>query len=244
MSVIVERICRAGIAMCFYLFFMVPVASAQVIAMDGGSRGVVGKCVVLDAGHGGPDSGARGVDALYEKHVTLAVARYLKTYLQQSGAIVIMTRSGDHDLATESDRAIRQRHRGDLKGRLSVSKQINADAFVSIHCNAVPSPTWRGAQTLYLKGNDEGKALASLMQASFRMLLLPTDRQIQSNTSLFLLKRIHGPTVLAEIGFVTNPEEAAALRTVRYQREVAFAMYCALQAYFSRESTDSSAAPS
>lgn len=197
------------------------------------ATGIQGKVIVVDAGHGGRDSGARGVGGIEEKDITLSVALKLARYLQQGGAIVIMTRTTDTDLATERDRAMRQRHLGDLRGRLNVVRRQRVDAFVSIHCNSAPSPDWRGAQVLYLKTNPHAKQLATVMQEAFRTELLPTHRDVQSNRTLFLLKRIEGPTVLAEIGFVSNPEEARALTTDAYQERVAFAMYEALVRYFS-----------
>ncbi|WP_067846443.1 N-acetylmuramoyl-L-alanine amidase [Alicyclobacillus mali (ex Roth et al. 2021)] len=197
------------------------------------STGIQGKVIVVDAGHGGRDSGARGVGGIEEKQITLAVAQKLARYLQQGGAIVIMTRTADTDLATERDRAMKQRHLGDLRGRLNVVRRQRVDAFVSIHCNSAPSPDWRGAQVLYLKTNPHAKQLATIMQEAFRSELLPTHRDVQSNRTLFLLKRIEGPTVLAEIGFVSNPDEARALTTGAYQERVAFAMYQALVRYFS-----------
>lgn len=195
--------------------------------------GIAGKTIVIDPGHGGSDSGARGVNGLQEKEITLAVSRRLTAYLQQAGAHVVMTRTSDVDLATDEDRTRRRRHIGDLQGRLQVVRKQHVDAFVSIHCNAAPSPNWHGAQVLYFRNNVEGKTLATILQETYGRELLTTNRAIQSNRTLYLLKRIEGPTVLAEIGFITNPTEAAAMRTPAYQERIAFATYQALVRYFS-----------
>ncbi len=69
-----------------------------------------GKIIVLDPGHGGPDGGAVGGDVL-EKEVALDVALKLRDYLQQQGALVQMTREGDHDLASEQTRDIAEENR-------------------------------------------------------------------------------------------------------------------------------------
>lgn len=204
----------------------------------GVANGVVCKHIVIDAGHGGPDSGARGVNDLYEKHITLQVAQYLAAYLRQAGAVVTMTRDSDRDLATPADRVRKHRHLGDLQGRLRVVRQKGTDAFVSVHCNAVTSTSWSGAQVLFLQGNAKAETLAKMMQQSFSTVALPTKRSVQANKSLYLLKRVPGPAVLAEIGFITNPEEARYLKTNQYQRQVAFAMYVALQQYFSAPVTN------
>ncbi|MFB5192234.1 N-acetylmuramoyl-L-alanine amidase [Alicyclobacillus fastidiosus] len=201
------------------------------------SSGLAGKVIVIDAGHGGHDSGARGVDDVHEKEITLAVAKRLTTYLHEAGATVITTRFTDTDLATDEDRRNRRRHMGDLRGRLSIVRNQSIDAFVSIHCNAAPSPNWHGAQVLYLKDNDHAKQLATVMQETFHDTLLPTKRSIQSNETLYLLKRIKGPSVLAEIGFITNPNEASWLQRPAYQEKVALAMYVSLHRYYDEVSS-------
>lgn len=193
------------------------------------------RIVVVDAGHGGPDSGARGVNSIHEKDITLAVSRKLADLLRESGAIVIETRQVDTDLSTDLDKQLRKRHRGDLKGRLGIARKTRIDAFISVHCNAGPSPEWRGAQVLYLEGNEDAKKLAEITQDTFKDELLPTKREIESNRTLYLLKRIEGPAILAEIGFVTNPDEAAHMIRHEYQAKIASALYVSLLKYFDEE---------
>lgn len=199
--------------------------------------GLVGKAIVVDAGHGGPDGGARTRNGINEKDITLKVALELESLLKQAGATVYMTRFKDDDLATDEDILLGRRHREDLKGRLAVVKSNQCDAFVSIHCNSVPSPVWHGSQVLYFDGNDEAKALAETMQSVFKETLLPTDREIQKNTTLYLLKRIKGPAVLAEVGFLSNAYEAEQMLTPAYQKRIAFAMYVSLLKYFGEHTT-------
>ncbi|MBX5435825.1 MAG: N-acetylmuramoyl-L-alanine amidase [Alicyclobacillaceae bacterium] len=198
----------------------------------GGEPGLVGRVIVVDAGHGGPDSGAVGQRGLKEKDITLPVALHLAELLRQAGAVVYLTRTTDTDLADPADRAAGRRHQGDLRRRLEFTRSKRPDAFVSIHCNAVPESVWRGAHTIYMRGNAEGKRMADDIQASFRALLLPTSRQPDDMSTLYLLKRIAGPAVLAEVGFLSNPQEAAHLATDRYQRIVALSLYTGLLAYF------------
>jgi N-acetylmuramoyl-L-alanine amidase len=205
---------------------------------------LLGRTIVVDAGHGGPDGGARGVGDIEEKSITLPVSLELVKLLQEAGAHVVCTRETDDDLASEVDKVRKERHRGDLRNRLRVVRHQPVDAFVSIHCNAAHNSSWRGAQVLYLRNHDSSKILATEMQASYKALLLPTSREIQSNATLYLLKRIQSPAVLAEIGFVSNPEEMSALKTKAYQHRVAFASYLALVQYFASDvsSTESHSA--
>lgn len=85
---------------------------------------------------------------------------------------------------------------------------------------------------IYMQGNEEAKALAELMQTHFKSHLLPTKRSSDDMNTLYLLKRIPGPAVLAEVGFISNPTEAAHLQTSAYQQQVAFTMYLSLMEYF------------
>ncbi|MCL6547985.1 MAG: N-acetylmuramoyl-L-alanine amidase [Alicyclobacillus sp.] len=197
-----------------------------------GEPGLTGRVIVVDAGHGGPDGGAVGVGGLQEKDVTLAISLYLADFLRQAGAVVYLTRTTDRDLAADEDRAAGRRHRGDLRGRVEYTLSKRPSAYVSIHCNAVPSPVWRGAHTIYMKGNEPAQRLAEDIQDAFRALLLPTTRQPDDMDTLYVLKRIPGPAVLAEVGFLSNPDEAAHLATAAYQRLVAFSVYIGLLHYF------------
>lgn len=192
--------------------------------------GLTGKRIVIDAGHGGRDGGAEAADGFKEKVVTLATAKDVAQLLRQAGATVYLTRDRDTDLTTAADHGHRQR--SSLHARTVATNAKAPDAFVSIHCNGAPSPVWRGAHVIYQQDNESGQALAATMQTVFKGLLLPTDRDIDATRSLYLLKHIPGSSVLAEVGFLTNPAEAAALRTPAYQQQVAFAIYAALLQYF------------
>lgn len=193
---------------------------------------LIGKSIVIDAGHGGKDSGARSAGGLLEKDITLSIALNLSKLLSQAGAKVALTRTTDTDLATERDRQLRQRQRGDLKGRVNLVHTHQPDLFISIHCNAVPSPTWHGAQTLYQEGNAAGKQAATLIQQSFQENLIDTTREPQSVSRLYVLRKVHRPAVLAEVGFLSNPAEAYELNTETYQERVAMALYVGILSYF------------
>lgn len=82
------------------------------------------------------------------------MALKLRDYLQEAGALVIMTREEDVDLADAGTAKIRQRKTEDLRKRAMIINDSEADAFLSIHMNAIPSERWNGAQTFYhLKTN-------------------------------------------------------------------------------------------
>src|SRR5690606_31164889 len=78
-----------------------------------------GKTIVIDAGHGGVDGGAVSKQGLIEKDLNLAIALQLRDYLQQSGAVVVLTREGDYDLADDGVRSYSKRKTADLLQRVA-----------------------------------------------------------------------------------------------------------------------------
>lgn len=103
-----------------------------------------GKVIVLDPGHGGPDGGAIGGDGTEEKVITLKMAEYLQDYLQQAGALVYMTRYEDADLASEGTSGLSRRKSEDISNRVKFIEEKEADLYLSLHLNAIPSGKWSG----------------------------------------------------------------------------------------------------
>lgn len=192
-----------------------------------------GKVIVVDAGHGGIDGGASSRSGILEKHINLSIALHLRDYLQESGALVVMTREKDDDLA---DRIGRGRHREDLQRRVDVVRDSEADLLVSIHMNSVPSSRWSGAQTFFHPERHEDNALfAALIQDELIRNLENTNRTISKLENVLLLKSVHIPAVLIEVGFLSNPDEAAMLADEAYQKKVAAAIYRGILRYTSGE---------
>jgi N-acetylmuramoyl-L-alanine amidase len=193
-----------------------------------------GKVIYLDPGHGGVDPGA-GEDEPFEKDIALNVTLMLRDYLQQQGALVIMTRETDMDLADKGLKGYSKRKVQDLKRRLDLINESDADFFATIHLNAIPSSKWKGAQTFYSTSYKENKRAAKLIQDELRRNLENTDRDAKAANSIYLLKHTNKPGVLVEIGFLSNPQEAANLRDEAYQEEVAASIYEGMLRYFTDE---------
>lgn len=189
-----------------------------------------GKVIVLDPGHGGIDGGASSKSGLVEKDITLSIAGYLRDYLQQAGALVLMTREGDYDLA---DKGAPIRKRQDLERRAELVNMSETDLFLSIHLNSIPGPRWRGAQTFYNPSREENEIIAKLIQEELIANLQNTTRQVKVDQEIFLLKSIQAVGALVEAGFLSNPEEASLLGDSKYQIQVADAIYRAILRYFS-----------
>jgi N-acetylmuramoyl-L-alanine amidase len=193
------------------------------------------KVIVLDPGHGGPDGGAVGRDKTVEKDISLAVSKQLQEYLQQAGATVYLTRETDTDLADENTRGLSKRKSEDIRKRMEFINSKEADFFVTIHLNAIPSTKWRGAQTFYFPKSDEGKHLAKMIQAEITRNLENTSRSALAINNLYLLKNAEIPGALVEIGFLSNEEERELLKNDTYQKQMAASIYEGILRYVTQE---------
>lgn len=194
-----------------------------------------GEVIVLDAGHGGPDGGAVGKDGTLEKDISLNVVLYLRDYLQQEGALVKLTREDDRDLADENTKGYSNRKREDLKERLEIINDSNADFFISLHLNAIPSTKWRGAQTFYYPHFDESKNASIFIQEEIKRNLENTNRYAKAINNIYLLKHAKIPGSLVEIGFLSNPGERDLLKTEKYQKKLAASIYQGVLRYYTEE---------
>lgn len=192
-----------------------------------------GKVIVIDPGHGGKDGGAMGNDPerTAEKEITLEVAKLVRDYAEQAGAVVYLTRETDSDLADEQLRGLSNRKSQDIRRRLAFIHEKNADFFVSIHLNALPSPKWRGAQTFFYPRFKENKHLATLIQEELIRNLENTERKPLQLNHVYLLKYAKVPGALVEIGFISNEEELELLKQPSYQRKVAASIYQGMLRY-------------
>jgi N-acetylmuramoyl-L-alanine amidase len=193
-----------------------------------------GKIILIDPGHGYPDPGAGPKDA-YEKDIALNISLKMKNYLQQQGALVLMTRETDTDLADPGLKGYSKRKVQDLKRRLDMVNESQIDFFLSIHLNAIPEPQWRGAQIFYSPQYIENKRAAKFIQDELQRNLENTDRKAKPSNSIYLLKNAEKPGVLVEVGFLSNPEEKENLKTDKYQEKVAASIYNGVLRYFSDE---------
>lgn len=204
-------------------------------ALDQWSLPLSGKIVALDAGHGGPDPGAVG-GGLLEKDVNLAIVKHLRDYLQQAGAIVVVTRDEDVDLASEDTKGWSRRKAEDLMKRANLIKNSGTDLFVTIHLNSIPSPRWYGAQTFYRAGDVESQKLAFFIQNEIIRNLENTERVSKPISEVYLLEVVRDiPSVLVEVGFLSNPNEARLLSTEKYQKKMAASIYNGILSYLSGE---------
>lgn len=175
-----------------------------------------GRVILVDAGHGGYDGGARaGSSGLWEKEINLQVAGALQAALEDQGATVVMTRTEDRDFASSK--------RADLDGRLQMARDNRADMLLSIHMNQYHQPRESGPQVFYRKGQEESRLLAGCIQAAMIHHLQPKKQRSALAGDYYMLS-LDMPSVLVECGFLSNPEEEKMLLDPAYQQKLARAV--------------------
>ncbi|WP_306417026.1 N-acetylmuramoyl-L-alanine amidase CwlD [Halobacillus sp. Marseille-P3879] len=207
--------------------------------MQSWSSPLFGKVVVIDPGHGGPDAGASGSNGTEEKVITLNMSHYLRDYLQEAGAIVYLTREDDRDLSDDPIStkygSLSARKAEDIRNRIDIINDSDADLYVSIHLNASTSSGWRGAQTFFNPNKEDSKRLAKTVQDEIRDNLENTNRKPAGLRNIYILKHADPPGVLVEGGFLSNPQERELLESEDYQRKVAASIYRGILKYTTDE---------
>ncbi len=216
--------------------------------------------IVIDAGHGGHDSGTLGVDGIQEKDVVLDVALRLGKMLHERlGAEIIYTRSDDTFIPLET--------------RTAIANKAQADLFLSIHANSSPDASARGVETYYLNFTsspdaldvaarenavsdqsihqlsdlvkkialkekiDESREFASDVEQSLYGGLTTGNAGLKNRgvkkAPFVVLIGANMPSILAEISFVTNPRDADQLQKPEYRQRVADSLYKGVAKYAS-----------
>ncbi len=189
--------------------------------------------VILDAGHGGEDCGAIGVNGVYEKDINLAVCGFLTAQLRAGGIEVVATRTEDHLLYDPATVPYGHRKSTDLANRAAFGARYENAVFVSIHMNSFPSEKYDGLQVWYGNGNEAGRSLAEEIRKTVIEKLQPSNRRLTkpSNGTMYLLDYVECPSVLVECGFLTNRAECEKLSSEDYQKELSFVLFCAIMNY-------------
>jgi N-acetylmuramoyl-L-alanine amidase len=189
------------------------------------------RTIIIDAGHGGEDGGAVGVNNVLEKDLNLEISLVLADIFKSAGYNVIMTRADDRMLYTEYKRGTLKSQ--DLKYRLSIAEQNPEAVFLSIHMNMFPQARYSGLQVYYSANNDLSQSLAETVQSHVREYIQPeNNRKIKkSDSRIYLMKKITTPAILIECGFLSNYEEAELLADTKYRHMLACVIYCAVDNY-------------
>jgi N-acetylmuramoyl-L-alanine amidase len=211
--------------------------------------------VVIDAGHGGHDTGSIGPTGLAEKDLVLDVAKRLQALIQsQLGAEVVMTRESDTFVPLES--------------RTQLANDEKADLFLSIHANSSPEKTVRGVETFFLNLNTQSRDALSTatrenaasekkiheLQDILQKIVLndkaDESRELAKHVQQAMSKRGNAgsnrgvkqapfvvligatmPSVLAEVSFISNPDEEKRLKAADYRQQIAESLFQGIKSY-------------
>jgi N-acetylmuramoyl-L-alanine amidase len=217
------------------------------------------KVIVIDPGHGGTETGAKGQNGTLEKDVTMSISRKLKGIIEGNGMRAILTRDGDQVVT--------------LDDRTSKANNNKADLFISIHANATIRGKARGAETYFLSTqatDDEARNIAAVennaiglnqtapvIDEDLKLILwdmaqteyltesskLAEIIQQELNTALGVSNRgikqapfrvLTGammPAILVEVGFINNPDEEKMMVDGEYQTKIASAIFRSIQSF-------------
>lgn len=174
--------------------------------------------IAIDAGHGGAEFGAIGCCGDKEKDINLAISKLLQEELKHRGAKIIMTRTGDCDVA--------------LSDRVKIAKDNNAAILISVHANALPDgqdpAVTRGTSVYYY--HNQAKALAENILAEMTKQLGTKNDKVRQG-SLALVRPTASVSVLIEVAYIINPDDYALLLDKNFQQNCAKAIADGVEKY-------------
>lgn len=192
------------------------------------------KIILIDPGHGGLDGGAVSKNGTIEKGINLEISKKLKTELEDEGYKVYLTRENDSSLEG-IEGTIRRKKVDDLNNRCKMKKDLNCDAFISIHLNMFTSSKAKGAQVWY-SDYEASKGFATEIQNSLKENLDKENNRIPkpaNNQYKILRDKYPAPCVIVECGFLSNYEEEQLLKSEEYQQKLAKALAKGVINYYS-----------
>lgn len=169
--------------------------------------------IIIDAGHGGPNIGAKVKRPLYveEKRLTLSTALLAKRYLEELGYRVIMTRKKDIFIP--------------LQERVNMANKYHPEIFVSIHFNSCPDNEIRGVEVFYSDASSQRRLRSSkkLAERILSRVLFKTKAQSRGvkRANFLVIRDTKMPAVLVEGGFLTNSEELCLIKDKVYLEKIA-----------------------
>ncbi len=190
--------------------------------------------IVIDAGHGGEDGGAIGVNGCIEKELNLDIALITYDLLRASGVNAVLTRSEDV-LLYDKDTPGKKKAQ-DVRNRVAIAEEYDNSILISIHMNTYPAAKYSGAQIYYSPNRPESEVIAKTCQENIKEYLQPNNtRETKPATSaIYLLHNVQRPAVLVECGFISNQEEAELLSTEGYRHKVACIIYASIIEYLNK----------
>lgn len=196
--------------------------------------------LVIDAGHGGVDSGVTGVSTkVKESDINLAISKKLSNIANNSIFNTVMTRKTADGLYGLATNGFKQR---DMKKRKEIINNSGADFVISIHQNRFSSSSRRGIQVFYSdNGNKDTIRFAEYMQNYLNITLnIPTINRSFAcqNGDFYIVKCSNIPTIIIECGFLSNVEDEKLLIDTKYQDKLVSNILSGLIGFISDKNED------
>ena len=187
---------------------------------------LLGKCIYIDPGHGGRDSGAISSKFL-EKDMNLTLSIKLASELVKRGAMVYLTRDGDYDLSKSTI----NKKRNDLYNRVLLINKSGCDMYVSIHLNSSSSSNWSGLQVFYSNVNEENKKIARYVTNNLKKNI-SNIRDYKKENDYYMYSKIKRPGILLEAGFISNSRDNYNIRNKNFQDKLIKSIADGISEYF------------
>ena len=197
-----------------------------------------GRVIIIDAGHGGEDPGAVGINGVYEKDLNLEISMIIGDMLKEKGYTVLYTRTEDKMLYTPEENIKGMRKISDLKNRCAIANSYDDALMISIHMNTYGASKYSGLQ-VYSREDSESHTLASSIQNNVKEILQPDNkRSVKEGKKLYLLENCNCTAVLIECGFLSNQAECEKLSEKEYQKQLSFSIVCGIINYIEEIDAD------
>ena len=227
----IHKICIfCGLCICFLSAMSYISNNIQRITVDSPLNAANTPPLIIDAGHGGMDGGAVGLDGTVESNINLQIAEKLNLLGKLCGIQTIMTRSSDNIEYPPEAETIAEKKIADQKARLRLIQAYPHAILYSIHQNTYPNESVKGIHVLY-GHNENSQILGVLLQKQFNEILPnATGRTaIEISNDIYLMKHCPCTAVLIECGFISNFEECQLVQNSNYQKLLSVSM---LSGYF------------
>ena len=197
------------------------------------SSALANKKIFIDPGHGGEDPGCNDPRlGIYEKDINLIVGQLIREILKKTEAEIIMSRENDRDYVLPKDqRGNLTKKLSDLNIRIKMAEDAKADVFVSLHVNTTKKSSYSGAEAFYNPANPYSVLLAQNIQNHLRNIPNMTKR-IAKPGDYYILNNTSMPSVIVEMGYLSNSKEKELLMKKSYQENLALAISRGLVDYF------------
>lgn len=188
--------------------------------------------VVIDAGHGGLDAGTKSIDGVYEKDLTLALAKKVKELNTNRSIAILLTREEDIFQSPQQKAAI--------------AENKNADLLISLHIGGTEKPDTKTGIEFFVardqfENAEKSKELASLLIRAFETNFpLPVSGSPQQREKgIWILQANNIPSVLIEAGYITNEKDLAYLKTASAKETIAKNVLAAIEKFATANSVAS-----